>query len=282
MSTSVLYDVPGPAARRRSRVGSVVGAVLVAALLVVFVLRLNAAGALDAEEWSIFEDPDVWTFLLRDGLGATLRAALLAAVLAAVLGVALAVLRRSSVAPVRVLAAAVIELFRGLPVVLLMFFGVIAIGLSIFQGVVFGLVIYNGAIIAEILRAGIASLPRGQTEAGSAIGLTRSQVLRIVLLPQAVRQMLPTLISQFVVLLKDTSLGYIIGYAELLRATRNLTDFYGSGSRLPLFFVAAAVYIAINLTLSRVAVWVERRGTQTSGKATAPAAIPGTTAGQNA
>lgn len=272
--TAVLYDEPGPAARRTSRIASVVAGLVIAAVLVVFVLRLRAAGALDAEEWSIFGDPEVWTFLLVDGLGATLRAAVLAALLAALLGVLLAVLRRSAAAPVRLVAAGVIELFRGLPVVLLMFFGVIALGLTIFQGVVFGLVVYNGAVIAEILRAGIASLPRGQTEAGAAIGLTRGQVLRIVLLPQAVRQMLPTLISQFVVLLKDTSLGYIIGYAELLRATRNLTDFYGSGSRIPLFFVAAAVYVLINLALSRVAVWVERRGSsRTAAKGAVPAAV---------
>jgi glutamate transport system permease protein len=272
--TTVLYDAPGPAARRTSRIASGVAALVLAAVLVVFVLRLQQAGALDAEEWEIFSDPEVWTFLIVDGLGATLRAAVVAALLAAVLGVLLAVLRRSSVTPVRLVAAGVIELFRGLPVVLLMFFGVIAIGLTIFQGVVFGLVVYNGAVIAEILRAGIASLPRGQTEAGAAIGLTRGQVLRIVLLPQAIRQMLPTLISQFVVLLKDTSLGYIIGYAELLRATRNLTDFYGSGSRIPLFFVAAAIYVLINLALSRVAVWVERRGSsRTAGKAAVPAAV---------
>lgn len=273
--TSVLYDAPGPSARRSARIGSVVAGVVVAGVVLVLVLRLRAAGALDAEEWSIFEDPEVWTFLVVDGLGATLRAAVVAALLAAVLGFLLAVLRRSPLRPVRLLVAGVVELFRGLPVVLLMFFGVIALGLSIFQGVVFGLVIYNGAVIAEILRAGIAALPRGQAEAGSAIGLTHGQVLRIVLLPQAIRQMLPTLISQFVVLLKDTSLGYIIGYAELLRATRNLTDFYGSGSRIPLFLVAATLYVLINLALSRVAVWVERRGSSRTSRTAAPTtAVP--------
>lgn len=276
MSTSVLYDTPGPVARRRSRVGSVLGSVLALGLLALFGVRLQGAGVLEPEVWSIFSDPEVWTFLLG-ALGATLRAAALAAVLAAVLGFVLAVLRRSPLAPARWLATAVIELFRGLPVVLLMFFGVVAIGLSIFQGVVFGLVVYNGAVIAEILRAGIVGLPRGQTEAGEAIGLTRGQVLRMILLPQAIRQMLPTLISQFVVLLKDTSLGYIIGYAELLRGARNLMDFYGSDSRIPLFAVAASTYILINLALSRVAVWLERRGSaRNAGSTQKPAAVAGT------
>jgi len=282
--TSVLYDVPGPAARRRARTWSVLGALVVVGLLAAALARLGSQGALDPEAWSILGDPEVWTFLL-EGLLATLRAAALAAVLAAALGFVLAVLRRSSVAPARWLAAGVVEVFRGLPVVLLMFLGVIALGLSIFQGVVFGLVVYNAAVIAEILRAGIAGLPTGQGEAAEAIGLTRFQVLRIVLLPQAIRTMLPTLISQFVVLLKDTSLGYIVGYAELLRHSRLMAEFFGSDARFPMFVVAAAMYITVNFLLGRVAVHLERRGGAggRTSRRRRPAALAGTlTAGAGA
>ncbi|WP_298803950.1 amino acid ABC transporter permease [uncultured Pseudokineococcus sp.] len=282
--TSVLYDVPGPAARRRSRVWSAVGAVVVVGLVAAALARLASQGALAPEAWSPLADPDVWTFLL-EGLLATLRAAALAAVLAAALGFVLAVLRRSSLSPVRWLAAAVVEVFRGLPVVLLMFLGVIALGLSIFQGVVFGLVVYNAAVIAEVLRAGIAGLPRGQGEAAEAIGMSRFQVLSVVLLPQAVRTMLPTLVSQFVVLLKDTSLGYIVGYAELLRHSRLMAEFFGSDARLPMFVVAAALYITVNFLLGRLAVHLERRGSSTgaSGRSLRRRLLGGTsTAGAGA
>jgi len=264
--TSVLYDAPGPVTRRRSLIGSIVGGVLIIALVTVIVMRLADRGVLDGDRWQIFTNPrrgdasDVWRSLLIEGLGATLRAAGLAAVLALALGVVLVVLRMAVSRWVRLPATAVIELFRGLPVVLLMFFGVIALGLPIFYGVVFGLVIYNAAIIGEILRAGIVSLPKGQSEAALALGLTRAQTLFTILLPQAIRRMLPSLISQFVVLLKDTSLGFIIGYTELLRVIRLNAEFFGNRFWFPLFFVGAGIYILINFSLSRLAVWLERRG----------------------
>lgn len=264
--SSVLYDAPGPLARRRSLLGSIAGGALIVALLVVIVMRLADRGALEVERWKIFTDPrrgdasDIWYSLLIDGLGATLRAAAVAAVLALTLGVALVIFRTARTGLVRFPTTAVIELFRGLPVVLLMFFGVIGLGLPIFYGVVFGLVIYNAAVIAEILRAGIVSLPSGQAEAAYALGLTRSQTMFTILLPQAIRRMLPSLVSQLVVLLKDTSLGFIIGYTELLRVIRLNAEFFGNRFWFQLFFVGAGIYILINFSLSRLAVWLERRG----------------------
>ncbi|HEY9376402.1 MAG TPA: amino acid ABC transporter permease, partial [Jiangellaceae bacterium] len=183
------------------------------------------------------------------------------ALLAATAGVVLAIAKIVPPRWVRLLVTGIIEFFRGLPVVLLMFFGVIALGLPIFWGVVFGLVLYNAAIVAEILRAGIVSLPKGQTEAAYAIGLSRTQTLFTILMPQAVRRMLPSLVSQLVVLLKDTSLGFIIGYSELLNVLKNNTQFFGQRYWFQFFVVGAAIYIAVNFTLSRFAVWLERRGT---------------------
>jgi len=124
---------------------------------------------------------------------------------------------------------------------------------------VFGLAVYNMATIAEILRAGLAALPKGQAEAAHAIGLNRRQTLFSVLLPQAVRIMLPSLISQLVVLLKDSSLGFLIGYAELLRSIQNDSNFFGNQYYVALFVAGAGVYLVVNITLSRVAVWLQRR-----------------------
>jgi len=265
--TSVLYDAPGPRARRRELLLSAVAGVVLLAVLFVMYRQLDSREQWAAERWQVFSDPplgqraeDVWRSLLVNGLLATLKAAAVAAVIAAVLGVVLAIGRMATVSWIRIPMIGIIEFFRGLPVVLLMFFGVIALGLPLFWGVVFGLVLYNGAIVAEILRAGIVSLPKGQTEAAYAIGLTRTQTLFTILLPQAVRRMLPSLVSQLVVLNKDTSLGFIIGYAELLRRLQLNTQFFGQRYWFQFFVVGTVIYIAVNFTLSRLAVWLERRG----------------------
>jgi glutamate transport system permease protein len=279
--SSILYDAPGPRTRRRTMLWSILGALFVLGLLYLAYRQLDSRDQWDPERWQIFTDPpmgqtaeDVWKSLLVTGLGATARAAGIAAVIALTAGLLLAVLRMSASRWVSWPTTTVIEFFRGLPVVLLMFFGVIAIGLPIFWGVVFGLAVYNSAIFAEILRAGIVSLPKGQSEASYAIGLSRWQTLFTVLLPQAVRRMLPSLISQLVVLLKDTSLGFIIGYAELLRRLQTNTQFFGQRYWFQFFVVGAAIYIAVNFTLSRLAIYLEKRGTPKAAGGMAKAAEP--------
>jgi glutamate transport system permease protein len=270
----VLFDAPGPRARRRVRIWSIVAGVAIAALVVLAAIRLNQRGIFDAERWDIFyEDTETWNALIRRGLVATLKAAGAAAVISVIAGCLVAIARMSEHAWVRVPAAVGIEAFRGLPVVLLIFFGALALDFSIFTAVVFGLVLYNTAVIAEILRAGLLSLPGGQREAALAVGLTTGQALRIVLLPQAIRRMLPSLISQIVVLLKDTSLGFIVGYVELLRINRELRDFFGSRYIFSLFLVTAVMYIGVNFALSRFAVYLERRGTTTAAGGPAPQVV---------
>jgi len=145
--------------------------------------------------------------------------------------------------------------------ILFMFLGLPAVGVTVssFWALVLGLTLYNGAVLGEIFRAGIRSLPKGQTEAAYAIGLRRGQALRLVLLPQAVRLMLPALVSQLVTLLKDTSLGFVIGYAELLRSGRNAVEFLGGRYSIPIYTAIAVVYIAVNGSLSFLARWLDRR-----------------------
>jgi glutamate transport system permease protein len=264
MSRSVLYDEPGPRTLRRERIASIAVGVLLALLAVYVVIGMVNRGLFD-DRWLVFTDPpkgqqaaDVW-WALGKGLRATLTAAVVAAPAALVAALVLTALR---VAGPRLLATPVVlivEFLRGMPVLLMMFFGLLALGLSAFWAVVFGLVLYNGAIVAEILRAGLAALPKGQSEAGTAIGLTRWQTLRIIQFPQAARLMLPSLISQFVVLLKDSSLGFIVGYPELLRTMQLNYSFFGDRYRFPLFVVVLAIYLVVNMTLSRMAVYVERR-----------------------
>ena len=276
MTEAVLYDAVGPRGRRRVLLGSIAGVVAVAAVVGVAVARLAAKGSFDAELWRILTEGAVQRLIGR-GLVATLRAALVAMVLAMAVGALLAVGRLSRRAWLARAAGAWVELFRGLPLLLLIFFLFLAlpavgITISVFWALVAGLTLYNGAVIGEIFRAGILSLPMGQTEAAYAIGLRRGQTLRLILVPQGVRRMLPALISQLVTLLKDTSLGFVIGYAELLRNGRTAVEFLGGRYSIPIYTAIAVVYIAVNASLSLLARWLDRRTRRRFGQTVQPSA----------
>jgi glutamate transport system permease protein len=274
MSEAVLYDVPGPRAKRRALIGTVIASLLLLALAALVVKRLADQGQFDMELWGPLIDPSnenfpaVWR-LLREGLVATLVAAGLAIafslVVGTVLGTARMMLGRGPGVPLVVF----IELFRGLPVVITIFFvwrvlPEIGIDVAPLPGedglwfLVIGLTLYNSVIIAEILRAGVASLPSGQGEAARAIGMTEGQVMRSVLLPQAFRTMLPALISQLVVVLKDTSLAAVLGlYIELLRRGNLIA--LNLDNPIQTLTVVGAIFITLNYLLSRLAVWTEKR-----------------------
>ena len=268
MSASVLFDTPGPRTRRRSRIASVIVVVLIAAGLawVVYTLAqprdssgITLPGYFDASRWDIFVLAELWV-RIGGGLLATLQAAAVAAAMALVIWVLFAMLRTSVHAAVRIPATIVLEFFRGMPVLLMMLFILLVASTGAFWAVVLALGIYNGAIIGESLRAGLAALPRGQREAGLSLGLTRLQTKTFIEFPQAFRQMLPVIIAQLVVLLKDTSLGYIVGYNELIRTTmNNLGSSVGNRYLFSLFLVTLVIYLAVNLSLSAVARRVARR-----------------------
>jgi glutamate transport system permease protein len=272
---SVLYDAPGPRARRLARIGTVIALVVFAALAALVVRRLAERGQFDSELWAPWLNPsddrfsEVWD-LIGQGARATLVAAALAITLSLVVGVLLGVARMMLGPRGRIPVVAFIELFRGLPVVITIVFVWRAmveldLDLGFLPGepalwyLVIGLTLYNSVIIAEILRAGVASLPRGQREAGRAIGLREHQVMASVLLPQAFRVMLPALISQLVVILKDTSLAAVIGlgYLELLRRGNQIAQVLGNP--IQSLLIVGMMYVVLNYALSRLASYVERR-----------------------
>jgi glutamate transport system permease protein len=261
---SVLYDAPGPRARARYRLYGLISSLVLAALLAYVVWRFYDTGQFSSQKWEIFEYKAVQESLLR-GLLNTLRAAAVAAVLALALGAFLAAARISDHRLVRAPAVLFVEFFRAVPLVILIFFFYYAtpqlgFRFSTFWAVVLGLMLYNGSVLAEIFRAGLLAVPKGQREAAFALGLRKTQVVRLIMLPQAVRTMLPAIVSQVVVLLKDTALGFLITYRELLTEARQLA----SSARfefptIPLALVVAAVYITMCLLLSWLAYWLERR-----------------------
>ena len=263
----VLFDAPGPAGRRRIAVGSVVAGVALTGVAFVVVQRLADAGQFAGAKWSPLLNPSDENFellwrSLRGGLRATLAAAVWAMVFSLSLGTLLAVARSTAAPWYRWLVVSVIEVLRGVPVVMAIFFASrvlpeVGVRLSLRWYLVIGLTAYNAVVIGEIIRSGVAALPRGQTEAAYAIGLTRWAALRLILLPQAFRIMLPALISQLVVILKDTSLGAFISYEELLR--RGNLAVQVLGNPLQLYLAVGAVFIGVNAALGRLAVVVERR-----------------------
>lgn len=265
----VLYDAPGPRARRRVLLSSIVAGLLLLGLLALVVRRLQANGQLDYALYEPFLTEPLLYERLLEGLLGTLKAAAYALVLAMALGVLLAFARLSHRWFVRLPATALIEVFRGLPLLLVIFalflaFPIVTgVELPALYALVIALTLYNGAVIAEIVRAGIQSIPKGQTEAAYAMGLSRGQTLRLVLLPQAVRVMLPALVSQLVVLLKDTSLGFVISYGELLRTGQQLVQVLNNP--LQMFLAVALVYIVINALLSALASYLEGRQRRTVG-----------------
>jgi glutamate transport system permease protein len=276
--TSVLFDAPGPRARRISLILSIVALLLIIGLLI-WVVSLLAAprssggislpGMFDGTRWNIFGDPQVWVFI-SEGVIATLQAAAVAGVGAIVLGIGLSLMRSSTIAWVRIPTAWLIEFLRGMPVLLMMLFILLIASTGAFWAVVIALILYNGTLIGEILRAGLVALPRGQREAALSVGMREFQSKMLVEFPQAFRQMLPIIIAQLVVLLKDTSLGYIVGYNEIIRTNiNNLGSYYGNRYLFSLFVVTLAIYLAINLSLSWFARWLSRR-TASGGKGRRP------------
>ncbi len=261
--SGVLHDAAGPAARRRHRLWSAATGLVVLALAAYAVHRLDAAGKLAPGLWAVLGDPDLLG-LLGQGLLATLAAAGTALVLSLAGGALLAAGLLSRPAWLRIGLRGWLEVFRGLPLLLLIFFiflgmPVLGVDVSTFWALVGGLALYNSAVIAEIFRAGILSLPRGQAEAAAAIGLMPLESFRIILLPQAVRRMLPTLISQIVTLLKETSFGFVVGYTELLRNARSAIEFLGGDYSLPVYTLVAVAYVAVNAVLSAAAYRLEAR-----------------------
>lgn len=256
--SSVLFDVPGPRAAARYRIYTWIAAIVLTGLLALVLWKLYSEGEFEAELWEELAQPNIWE-AIGEGLWATVSAAAVAIVLSVIFGALFAVARLSDHAWIRWPAVVIVEFFRAVPLLLLILFLFIAYSdyLSEFAALVLALMLYNGSVLAEVFRAGINAVPRGQSEASYAIGMRKNQVMRLVLLPQAVTIMLPAIISQCVIVLKDTALGLIIAYQDLVAQGQLIAE--SVGYRIVPLVLIAVIFIAINYSLSRLAVFVERR-----------------------
>ena len=262
MSSSVLFDAPGPKTVARHRVYTIVSIVALAALVVFAVWKLYDRGQLEYALWEPYLTPKYVQYVLVDGLLETLKMAFFSIIFAVVIGLVLGIGKLSDRAWIRWPAWLVVEFFRAAPVLLLMVFAfyLLAIGdgpLSPFWCVVIALTLYNGSVLAEVFRAGINAVPRGQSEAAYAIGMRKSQVMTSVLLPQGVKIMLPSIISQMVVALKDTSLGYYILAPGLTAVGKPI--YLEFRNQVPTAIVITALYVIVNLILTWIATRVQKR-----------------------
>ncbi|MET9955133.1 amino acid ABC transporter permease [Streptomyces sp. NPDC006339] len=265
---AVLYDVPGPRARRRNLLYTLVFLVALGLLLWWVARSLADKNQLDWSKWEpFFTDSRVWTTYVLPALKNTVIAAALAMVIALPLGALFGIGRLSDHRWVRMGAGTVVEFFRAIPVLILMLFANAAYSeftdispeTRPLYAVVTGLVLYNGSVLAEVVRAGILALPAGQTDAAKAIGMRKGQTMTYVLLPQSVTAMLPALVSQLVVIVKDTALGgAMLGFSELLASVRPMSANYGANT-IASFTVVAVVFVALNFLLTSFAAWLEAR-----------------------
>lgn len=265
VSESVLFDAPGPKARRNVLIVNIIGVIMALALVYYLYTVMNEAGQLAPEKWVVFGKGSIWENYLLPGLLNTLKAAAVAIVTSMLFGFIFGIGRLSTNKVINWISSVVVEFFRAVPVLLMMIFlwiilarsGLVPPADSPFVAVVVGLTLYNGSVVAELIRSGVFGLPKGQREAGIAIGLTRGQSLRNIEIPQALIAMLPALIGQFVVILKDSALGYIINYNELLFNAKLIGT--GNSNVLQAIVVAAVIFILINFGLSKLAEVVSRR-----------------------
>lgn len=256
-----LYEPPGPKTRRKMMVGTVLALLAVVALAAWVVYRFWYAGQLSAKYWRLFTWRTTWAYL-GAGLLGTFEVALTSAVISVVLGMLLMLGRISSAAPLRGLCAVVTNFFRGVPSLLFIyffFFTMPSIGVYMdpFWMMVLPISFAASGVLAEVFRAGVNAVPKGQTEAGLSIGLSPWKVKTKVVLPQAVRYVIPSLISQLVVVVKDTALAYVVSYPDLMQNAQVLRTNYDA--MVSTFLVVGLIYIVINYLINKAAVYVSRR-----------------------
>ncbi|MEE1650544.1 amino acid ABC transporter permease [Brachybacterium sp. J144] len=260
-STRVLFDAPGPRGRRRILLLSILSIAVFATLIGLGLWQFQRNGELDPGKWIVYLRVDYLAFLGR-GLVGTLQATAVGAVVAFPLGLLLALARLSRSRLLSGAATAWIEFFRGIPMLLVVYAFLLALpafGVTFprFWMLVIPMILVSSASTAEVFRAGIQAVDRGQHEAAAAIGLDHGQAMRSVVLPQAVRLVLPSLILALVSLLKDSTLGYVVSVNELQFQGKTMVSI--TRYLVQTYVVVSAIYIVINFVLTRIALLLDAR-----------------------
>lgn len=256
-----LYEEPGPRTRRRIVIGTVLSALLVIAGVAAVVRQFYVTGQLAPRYWSFFLEWTTWRFLLQ-GLMGTVEVAITAGVIALVLGLLLMLGRTSGVAPLSVVCRVVTDFFRGVPSLLLIYFfffvpAQLGLKMPSFWMLALPVALAASGVLAEVFRAGVNAVPKGQVEAAVSIGLSPAKTMFKIVLPQAVRYVIPSLIAQLVVVVKDTTVAYVVSYPDLMQNARVLITSYDA--LVSMYLVVAVIYILINYLINKASVYVANR-----------------------
>lgn len=258
-----LYEAPGPRTRRLMVAGTVVTGILVIIGIGLVIRQFYVTGQLAPRYWTFLAQPTTWRYLLQ-GFRGTVSVALTAGVLSLLLGLVLMLGRTSGIRPLSALCRVVTDFFRGVPSLLLIYFFFLAvpqygIKLSSFWMIALPVTLAASGVLAEVLRAGVNAVPRGQVEAALSLGMRRGRIMFKIVLPQAIRFVIPSLISQLVVVVKDTTVAYVVSYPDLMQNARVLITNYDA--LVSMYFTVAVVYILLNYAINKLsAVIAERLG----------------------
>ena len=200
--------------------------------------------------------PDHFVFILK-GFWVTLKVAGISILLSFILGAILGIFRFANIPIIAQISAVFVEVIRNLPLLLIIFFVYFAlpevgIKLSITWSAILALTIFESAMLAEIIRSGLNSVHKGQMEAGRSSGLSYIQTLWYIILPQGVRRMVPPIVSQFISLLKDTSLAVVIALPEMMHNAQ-VINAQNINYIIPVFILVSIIYFIVNFALSLVA-----------------------------
>ena len=260
-----LYESPGPKTKKRISFWTAVSVVILAVLLFLVLLQFYRTGQFERRYWSFFARATTWRFF-ASGLLGTLKASVLAGIVAFALGFVMMLGRFSMFKATQAVATAFIEFTRGVPTLLFIYFfflGLPVMGLklpSLLQ-IALPVAISASGTVAEALRSGVLAVSHGQSEAALSLGLSRHAVFFKVLFPQGFRYVIPSLISEIVIVVKDTTFAYIVSFPDLMQNAKVIISNYDA--MLSVYLFVAIVYILVNYLLNKlsnlVAVRSERR-----------------------
>lgn len=259
-----LYEAPGPKTRRLITIATVLSLAVIAALAAGVIRQFYLTGQLKEKYWIFFTRATTWRFLGK-GLAGTLEAALAAGAVTFAAGFLLMLGRISSHKALRGISTVLIEFTRGVPTLLFIYFFFLVapqMGLTLpaFWKIVAPVAISAAGVVAEALRSGVNAVPKGQTEAALSLGMRGSSVFLKVVFPQALRYVIPSLISELVIVVKDTTFAYVVNYPDLMQNAKVLISNYDA--LLSVYLVVAVIYIIINYLLNKAADIVARRRDQ--------------------
>lgn len=249
-----LYEPPGPKSRKVIGIATAVSLAVLAVLVVLIIRQFYITGQLNARYWSFFGRATTWKFLGKGLLG-TLEAAALAGIVTFAAGVCMMLGRISKYKAVRGISTAFIEFTRGVPTLLFIYFFFLVapqLGwkLSALWKIAAPVAISASGVVAEVLRSGVNAVPKGQREAALSLGMRDGTVFFKIVFPQALRYVVPALIAELVIVVKDTTFAYVVNFPDLMQNAKVLISNYDA--MLSVYLLVACIYILINYLINKI------------------------------